>query len=145
MTAGTSEKREPIRRPEDLGPQHQALKALLKNECYGRARARHEGEIRRMMAERGCPTTSRDLFYLVQDLRLCAEPVGSGAGGYFWPATKEEFARVVGFYASRFRIIRETTETMKGVLDHWLAEPHPAVPPQQGRLFEAAGQEAKKQ
>ena len=135
-------KREPIRRPENLGPEHRALKALLKNECYGAARARREGEVRRMMAERGCPTTIRDLFYLVQDLRLCGEPIGSGAGGYFWPASREEFARVVGFYASRFRIIRETTETMKGVLDHWWAEPHPAQPPQQGRLFPVAGQTA---
>ena len=140
MTA--TEKREPIRRPENLGAEHQALKALLKNECYGRARARHEGEIRRMLAERGCPTTARDLFYLVQDLRLCSEPIGSGAGGYFWPATREEFARVVSFYASRFRIIRETVETMKGVLDHWRAEPHPVQPPQQGRLFPVAGQTA---
>ncbi|HUX02238.1 MAG TPA: hypothetical protein VMY35_14835 [Phycisphaerae bacterium] len=140
MTA--TEKREPIRRPEDLGPEHQVLKALLKNECFGAGRARSEVHIRQMMAERGWPTTTRDLFYLVQDLRLCGEPIGSGAGGYFWPATREEFARVVSFYAARFRILRETTETMKGVLDHWRAEPHPAQPPQQGRLFEAAGQKA---
>ena len=141
----TAEKRQPIRRPEDLGQEHRALKALLKNECFGAARARKEGEVRRMMAERGHPTTMRDLFYLVQDLRLCGEPIGSGAGGYFWPATREEFARSVAFYAARFRILRETTETMKGTLRRWQAEPHPAAPPKQGRLFEAAGQGAKKQ
>lgn len=132
--------RSPIRRAEDLTQVHRDLKAALKNECFGRRRARPETEVRMLLEARGHAVTQRDLFHLVQDLRLCGEPVGSGSDGYFWPATRDEFARVVAFYASRFSVLRETTEAMKRTLGRWSAEPAaPALRDEKGLLLFVTG------
>ncbi|HUX03016.1 MAG TPA: hypothetical protein VMY35_18810 [Phycisphaerae bacterium] len=118
-----------------MEPAHRALVALLKGTCFGADAARPERVIRRMMAERGFPTTLRRLFYLVGDLRCCHFFVGSGTAGYFWPATREEFAAAIGFHASRFEKLRQVNMAMKSAIGLWRAEPHPAVDGTQGQLF----------
>ena len=134
----------PKNKPEDWTEAHRTLWRILKNECRGEANALTQPHLIARLAEAECPTTPREIFYLVRDLALSGFPVGTSGKGVFWCISREELLKARRYLASRFDDLRSRVDALDRLIARWNggAEPHPAAPARQQALFDEAGQRA---
>ena len=109
----------PLVRTDQWTPAHRALCRHLKDECRGEERAETQKTLLRRLAEAGCPTTPREIFYLIRDLVLSGYPVGTSGKGVFWCIRRDEIVRARRYLMSRFDDLRARADALEKLVRRW--------------------------